>query len=203
MKTLFLFFLLPFLLFSQVQRIDTTNGNVILGTGVKYIRGKIIEVDHTKSPRIYITVLNDSTGTIQKIKTPKYIRGQKEFYIQGDSLNIMPPPLHVTNFWVTENKMYIEASEPVKIVLYNRNHHWKGTYVQWGAQELNHDDGYQMGQAFEFNYKWFTTKTVINITDPTPDDWDFAVELKPIRTGIPYWSDWMHFRTFYFAMYEH
>jgi len=166
------------------------------------IHGRILEVDYTKS-QIILKVRNDSTGIILNIGTEKYIRGQKEFYIQGDTLNILPPPLHITNFWVAEEKMYIETSEPVKIILYNRNYGWYGSGVPWGMQELNHPDGYQMAQAFEFDKKWFTTETNINTHSPSPDDWDFALELHPIRKDIPTWSIWQHYRTFYFSIYNH
>ena len=193
--------LLPMFIFGQA--IDTTSSGVILEKGVKYIHGKITEVDYTKSPKIFIEVQNDSTGEILRIESPRYIRGQKQFFIKGDTLNVMPPPLHVTNFWVTENKMYIETSEPVTIRLYNRNHGWYGSNVPWGMQDLNHEDGYQMAQAFSFDKRWFTTETNNDARAPSPDDWDFALELHPIRIGIPSWSHWMHYRTFYFPMFTH
>ena len=194
--------LLPMFIFGQ--KIDTTNGQVILAEGVKHVIGKITEVDYT-GPRIYINVLNDSTGVTTRIVTPKYIRGQKEFYIKNDSSNVMPPPLHVTNFWIADSIMYVEASEPVMVTLYNRNHKWKGTGVPWGKRELTNQDGYQQAQAFSFNHRWFTTRTIIEYkyAQPTPDDWDFAIELHPIRIGIPTWSHWQHYRTFYFSTYEH
>jgi len=185
------------------QKIDTTSGQPILSAGVKHVIGKITEVDYTQSPKIFIDVLNDSTQTTTRILTPKYIRGQKEFYILKDSVNVMPPPLHITNFWVTENKMYIETSEPVTLRLFNRNFGWYGSGVPWGMQDLNHEDGYMMGQAFSFDKRWFTTETNNDVRAPSPDDWDFALELHPIRIGIPLWSHWMHWRTFYFMMYEH
>jgi hypothetical protein len=201
-----LFFVLLFTLtmYSQ-QYVDTLYNGVMLPKGSKYVRGKIEEVDYTRPPFIYIKVKNDTTGQVYDLRTRKYIRGQKEFFIQGDTLNVMPPPLHVTNFWVADSIMYVETSEPVMITLYNRNHKWKGTGTPWGKRNLQNTNGYQSAQAFAFQHRWFTTRTIIEYkyTQPTPDDWDFALELKPIRTGIPYWSDWMHFRTFYFTMYEH
>ena len=92
-----LFFLLTFTMYSQ-QYVDTLYNGVMLPKDSEYVRGKILEVDYTRSPLLYIKVENDTTKQVYDLQTREYIRGQKEFFIQGNTLNVFPPPLPVTNF---------------------------------------------------------------------------------------------------------
>jgi len=140
------------------------------------IRGTIREVDYTIQDEIHLTVYNNETGELLNIKTPEYIRLQKEFWIVNGE-NIIPPPLHVTDVWTEDNIIYFTTSEPVRdIVIWLREHRWDGVPLptdheqwKWASQSISNSKGYITTHSYgiprEFlgiNWSW---DMVIGITN--------------------------------------
>jgi hypothetical protein len=154
------------------------------------IRGSITHVDYTNSDGVYITIENNATGELFGVLTSKYIREQKEFFIENGE-NVLPAPLHVTDLWMEDNVIYITTSEPTSVVLYLREKRWEGytptgehNYWEWSSQAMTNSNGLVETHAYGIPLEFLG----INWT------WQLRVVAKNIN-GDEYQSEMIQFKT--------